>query len=95
MWLSDVSKIYHDVTGVSSVKCVGFVFTHNEKEDQTLTGADREVLSAYAELWRCGSAATPGIHAKRAERALRWFFVLDGLPLGCETYEIPQENIYV
>ena len=30
-----------------------------------------QVLSAYAELWRCGFAASPGIHAKRAERALR------------------------
>ena len=30
-----------------------------------------QVLSAYAELWRCGFAASPGLHAKRAERALR------------------------
>ena len=30
-----------------------------------------EVLSAYAELWRCGCAVTVGTHALRAERALR------------------------
>ncbi|CAK9018879.1 unnamed protein product [Durusdinium trenchii] len=37
----------------------------------------REVLSAYAELWRCGCAVTVGTHALRAERALRRLFDLD------------------
>ena len=30
-----------------------------------------QVLGAYAELWRSGCAASPGLHSQRAERALR------------------------
>ncbi|CAJ1460751.1 unnamed protein product [Effrenium voratum] len=37
----------------------------------------REVLGAYAELWRSGCAASPGLHSQRAERALRRLFDLD------------------